>query len=144
MVTDFDREALAQSLRVNEGFRAQVYKDSLGLWTIGYGRLVDPSRPGSGISKDEAEVLLQNDIAKKVAEVRAALPWVADLSDARQRVLYEMAFQLGTAGLLGFKNTLAAIKAGNWQAAHDGMLASLWAKQTPSRAREMAARMLKG
>jgi lysozyme len=38
-------------------------------------------------------------------------------------------------GLLEFKNTLAFIKAGDWERAANGMLASKWAKQVGMRAK---------
>lgn len=55
-----------------------------------------------------------------------------------------MAFQMGIVGLLGFTNTLAAIKRGDYAAAATGMLASLWARQTPARAKRMADMMRAG
>ena len=51
---------------------------------------------------------------------------------------------MGVADLLAFHNTLAAVAAGNWQAAHDGMLASKWAGQVEARATEDATMMLTG
>lgn len=143
-MTDFNRQALIASLKKHEGFRPYAYQDSLGLWTIGIGRLCDRSKAGSGLTEAEAEYLLANDIARVEASLTTSLPWMKSLSDARQRVLLEMAFQLGVNGLLGFRTTLDAIKGGSWQAAHDGMLNSKWARQTPARAKRLAEQMLKG
>jgi lysozyme len=55
-----------------------------------------------------------------------------------------MAFNLGVAGLLSFKNTLAAVKAGEWAKASAGMLASKWAKQVGLRAVRLAHMMKHG
>jgi lysozyme len=55
-----------------------------------------------------------------------------------------MSFQMGTAGLLGFQNTLQAIRSGNYEAAASGMMASAWARQTPARAQRMANLMRAG
>jgi lysozyme len=55
-----------------------------------------------------------------------------------------MAFQLGTDGLLGFKNTLALIRDGKYAEAADAMLASKWATQTPLRAARLSAQMRTG
>jgi lysozyme len=55
-----------------------------------------------------------------------------------------MAFQLGTDGLLGFKNTLALIRDGKYAEAADAMLLSLWAKKTPERAKRLAEQMRSG
>jgi lysozyme len=55
-----------------------------------------------------------------------------------------MAFQLGTDGLLGFKNTLALIRDGKYAEAAEAMLQSKWATQTPERAQRLAKQMKEG
>lgn len=134
---------LAMQLRQEEGSVPHAYQDHLGYWTIGVGRLID-KRKGGGLSPDEVDYLLRNDIRKKTDEVYEALPWVRDLNEPRQAVLIGMAFQMGTAGLLGFKSTLANIQAGRYAQAATGMLNSLWAQQTPGRAARMARQMETG
>ena len=135
--------SLARQLEDEEGRRRSVYQDHLGLWTIGVGRLVD-ARKGGGLSNAEIDLLLANDIEAKTAEVREALPWIDDLSEPRRAVIVGMAFQMGTAGLLGFRNTLAAVKRSDFDTAARGMLQSLWASQTPARAHRMAEQMRTG
>jgi len=76
--------------------------------------------------------------------VRQALPWLDSLNEPRKAVLIGMAFQMGTAGLLGFKNTLAAIRDQRWANAAALMLRSRWAEQTPARARRMARQIETG
>lgn len=58
--------------------------------------------------------------------------------------LLNMAFQMGVDGLLGFKNTLELIRTGSYEKAAEGMLSSLWAKQTPARAKRLAVQMRTG
>jgi lysozyme len=135
---------LTQQLNRDEGRKGTVYKDSLGLWTIGVGRLVDPSKPGSGLRDDEMDYLLRNDINDRIDALTRALPWFQDLDDARKGVLLNMAFQLGTQGLLGFVNTLAKIKEGDYSTAATMMLQSRWASQTPERANRLAKQMASG
>lgn len=134
---------LEEMLEAEEGRVRHAYKDHLGFLTIGVGRLID-QRKGGGLSDDEIDYLLANDIRSKTAEVLDKLPWVAHLNEARRAVILGMAFQMGTAGLLGFKNTLRAIREERWEDAKNGMLKSLWAKQTPARAQRMAEQMLTG
>lgn len=134
---------LTKQLRRDEGEKLTAYQDHLGFWTIGVGRLID-ARKGGGITPDESAFLLQNDIDKRLALVSALLPWFERLSEARQGVLLNMAFQLGTSGLLGFKNTLALVEAGDYEGAALGMLASKWAQQTPQRAARLAEQMRTG
>lgn len=135
--------SLRDMLVREEGLRLSAYQDHLGYWTIGVGRLID-ARRGGGITKDEAMYLLDNDIRRYTDAVFDALPWAQDLSEPRQAVLIGMAFQMGVHGLLGFTNTLAAVRDGRWQDAYDGILASKWATQTPARAERMAKQMLTG
>jgi lysozyme len=140
--------ALGALLEREEGLRLAVYDDAtgkpllpgmtvVGHPTIGIGRCLDRK----GITEAEARVLLENDLAEVRAQVAQALPWSTRLSEARQVVLQAMAFQMGISGLLGFKGTLAAIQRGDYTAAAQGMLNSLWARQTPARAGRMAEMM---
>ena len=137
-------EQLTAQLRRDEGNKATVYKDTLGFDTIGVGRLIDSRKPGAGLRPDEIDYLLRNDIADRVAALTKALPWFEKLDDARRGVLLNMAFQLGTDGLLGFKSTLALIAAGKYTEAADQMLKSKLATQTPARAKRLAEQMKTG
>lgn len=134
---------LIRQLRDEEGEVLNAYQDHLGYWTIGIGRLID-KRKGGGITKEESEYLLSNDISKVNAQLDANIPWWRNLDEPRQAVLQGMAFQMGITNLLGFKNTLKMIEAGDYEAAGKGMLNSLWAKQTPGRANRMSKQMKTG
>ena len=127
-------------LKRDEGCRLTPYKDQVGKLTIGYGRNLDDV----GISLDEANTLLQNDVRKAVADVNQHLPWAKGLDDARLGVLINMAFNMGIAGLLQFKNTLALIEAGEFDQAADAMLESKWATQVGPRAHRLAVQMRSG
>jgi lysozyme len=50
----------------------------------------------------------------------------------------------GTHGLGTFHHTLAAIQAGRWREAHDGLLASAWAHEVGARALRLAIQLLSG
>lgn len=129
---------LAQDLERDEGFVPHAYQDSLGIWTIGIGRLVDRRKRG-GITRDEALILLHNDIARHWEELTTDLPWLEDAPEAVQEVLANMAFNMGVPGLLNFTKTLALLQAGNYTAAADEMLQSKWAGQVGARADRLAA-----
>jgi lysozyme len=124
----------------DEGVVLHCYEDHLGFKTLGVGRLID-KRKGGGITLDEAMYLLQNDIRKVTAEVLEALPWVNTMNEARQAVVYAMAFQMGLKGLLGFRSTLSDMRDERYANAAEGMRRSKWATQTPDRARRMAYQM---
>lgn len=130
-------------LRREEGEVLSAYQDHLGYWTIGVGRLIDKRR-GGGISPEESAFLLNNDIINRWDYLTQRMPWLEDLNDARKAVVLSMAFQMGVDGLMKFKTTLAHIHHQRWQEAHDSMLDSLWAKQTPARAKRHAEQMKTG
>lgn len=130
-------------IRRHEGLVLHAYEDSLGFTTIGFGRLID-RRKGGGISEPEAQFLLQNDVSEVLAALVKNIDFWDNLNIPRQAVLMNMSFQMGVQGLLKFSRTLAMIKAGQYDKAADNMLKSLWAKQTPNRANEMAEQMRTG
>lgn len=135
-----DQAKLVEQLIDHEGEKLFPYVDTVGKTTVGVGRnLTDV-----GISKEESRILLANDIKKVVAGLDAALPWWDSLSEARQRVLADMAFNLGLKGLLGFKNTLALVQRGDYDEAADNMLLSKWATQVGRRATTLAGMMRRG
>lgn len=123
--------------------RAFAYQDHLGFWTIGVGRLID-KRKGGGLTADECDYLLSNDVTRFELELTQAIPWWTALDPVRKRVLLDMAFNLGTEGLLGFKNTLANVRTGKYAAAAEGMLASKWATQVGARAITLSEMMKTG
>ncbi len=134
---------LKSQLLREEGAESCAYQDNLGYWTIGVGRLID-SRKGGGLSNDEINYLLDNDIKTKTREVLLALPWMPRLSEPRQAVLIGMAFQMGIGGLLKFKRMLSAVEDGQYFEAAAQMVESTWARQTPARAHRMALQMETG
>lgn len=136
-------EEMVRLLRGDEGEVLTAYQDHMGFWTIGVGILID-KRKGGGITPEESAYLLANRLREKEAELNRRLPWWNELCAARRGVLLSMAFQMGVDGLLGFKNTLAMVKGGDYTGAAKGMLNSLWARQTPERAGRMAEQMKSG
>ncbi len=135
-----ENEILLAEIRRDEGVRRRPYRDTVGKLTIGVGRNLDDL----GLSDDEIDHLLINDISRSVADLDRALPWWRTLSPARRRVMVNMAFNLGITKLLGFTNTLRAIRRGDYAAAARGMLASKWAGQVGARARRLAEMMRNG
>lgn len=138
-----DVKRFAQTLKREEGMVRHAYPDTEGFLTIGYGRCVD-KRKGGGLTDDEAEYLLSNDVEDVLTKLSIALPWVAQLDGVRQAALALMAFQLGIQGLMGFTQTLAAVRDGRYDHAEVLMLDSKWAKQTPARAKRVARQMATG
>lgn len=138
-----DKAALIKQLTIDEGFRPSVYQDSVGVWTIGYGRMVD-ERLGGGISRAEAEILLSNDIDRCAKDLNKALPWWKSMSSVRQQALLNLCFNLGISRLLLFKNSLALLKAEKWGEAADAFLQSKWASQVGKRAIRVTEQIRRG
>lgn len=124
----------------HEGLRLKPYRDTRNKLTIGIGRNLEDA----GITREEALMLLDNDIARVRREVERAFPWFSRLNPARKDVVLNMAFNLGLSRFRRFRKTIAAIKARDWEQAAREMLDSLWARQVGRRARELAEIMRRG
>jgi len=136
-----DINKLKEELTRDEGFRSKPYRCTANKLTIGIGRNIEDV----GITEEEAKYLLDNDVRRIIAELDILIPWWDDLTDARQRALINMAFQLGVNGLMGFKKMLAALEVGNYREACLEGLNSKWAKKdTPQRAYRITRMLLEG
>lgn len=135
-----DTDRLIAQLDLHEGRRRKPYTDTVGKLTIGVGHNLSDR----GLSDRVIDIILHEDIEDHWYELVTALPWVKGLDDVRQRVLLDMAFNLGIPKLLGFKNTLAAVERGDYEAAKAGMLNSKWATQVGHRAIRLAEMMESG
>ncbi len=134
-------DRIKEQLVRHEGLRLKPYHCTAGKLTIGIGRNLDDS----GISLSEAYIMLINDIMNCEKQLQAKIPDIYNgLDEVRKSVLLNMCFNLGISGLLGFKNTLAFIKARDWERAANNMLVSRWAKQVGRRAIELSELMRKG
>jgi lysozyme len=147
-----DLLGLRKQLELHEGKRLKAYVCPGGYLTVGVGRNVeanpvfdeigrDISEVGDSITITEAMTLLDNDIDRFALEVRGEIPCFAELSDIRKQVLIDMAFNLGTAGLLKFKNMLVALDEGDFHRAADEMMDSRWARQVKTRADRLSQMM---
>lgn len=133
---------LISELERDEGRRRKIYQDTADppRNSIGIGRNLDDV----GLSDDEIDLMLSNDIKRAETTLTAVLPTWRDLTDARQRALLNMAFNLGQGRLAGFRAMLAAIQSGDYAEAADEALSSRWASQVGSRAHRLAELMRHG
>ncbi len=134
-------DRLITSLKHHEGKRLKPYNDSVyKKLTIGYGHNLD----ANGIPEWVADALLQTSIYKYAFDTTRVVPSFHGLTDARQEVLVEMVFNLGAAGLAGFKKTLGYIAECNWDEAAREMLDSKWATQVGRRANSLSRKFSRG
>ena len=157
----YNREDLVQKLITHEGLRLQVYKDTLGIDTIGIGRNLEdrgitdeelewmdiPNMDTIyeyGISEADAMYLAQNDVQIVEEELLRSHPCVEELDSVRQLILIDMAFNMGVPRLNKFKKMWAAIHEKNFPTAAKEMLDSRWANQVKSRSTKLAHAMHHG
>ena len=157
----YNRQDLIDKLVVSEGLRLQVYKDTLGIDTIGIGRNLEDR----GITKEELEwmdipnidvvyemgiteadavYLATNDVQIVEEELVRAHPCVEQLDAVRQLVLIDMAFNMGVPRLSKFKKMWAAVHENKFDIAAKEMLDSRWAIQVKSRSTKLAHAMHHG
>ena len=121
-----------------EGYSQLVYECTAGYATIGYGRNLEQR----GITKEESEYLLANDLQQCIKELRGIINKFDDLPDKAQLVLIDMCYNLGLSKLLNFENMLDAIDARDWEEASKQLLDSRYAAQVKRRARINASYLI--
>jgi lysozyme len=140
---------LVDQLKRDEGCRRVTgglldYRDSKGLWTRGYGHLMTP-QPRDGfipqvLSEDEANDLLQRDMREHDRDLMEMLPWIVTHPTVVHDAVLNMAFNLGIIRLMGFRDFVAAMRAGNYGLAAIAMLDSKWYRED---VRDRAVRLAK-
>lgn len=133
---------LRAMLKRHEGVRSHVYRCSAGYETIGVGRNISAS--GIGLSEDEIDYLLDNDITRIIRELSSEYPWFNQLDDVRKDVMIDISFNLGATRLRGFKRALAAMEAADYKTAATEFLDSRWARQVGGRALELTDMLIAG
>lgn len=124
---------LRDSLRRHEGFRATPYPDRNGLLHIGYGRNL-------GVTVEQAEAMLERDVADAVAKARRVVGadyWYG-LPEACRAVVSELAYTMTEQSLRGFWGMIAALRRGDREAAARELLDSKWAREDVSEERSRA------
>lgn len=128
------RAKLIKQLKEHEGVRLMPYRCPAGKLTIGVGRNIEDR----GITEEEVEILLNNDIDICIEELEKNLPWFYQLHETAQMVLIDMCFNMGMPRLLQFKKTLNYLADKDYKSASVEMLDSRWAKQVGARATHLS------
>ena len=157
----YNKSILIQKLIHHEGLVLQVYKDTLGIDTIGIGRnledrgITDEELEDMnisdidhvyqyGITEADAILLAENDVQIVEDELLRAHPCVDGLDAVRQLILVDMAFNMGVPRLCKFKKMWDAIHNEDFSTASKEMLDSRWANQVKLRAVKLANAMHNG
>lgn len=146
---------LKSMLEYEEGRRNKPYKCSENHWTIGVGHKMSIKEQAlyNGITIPDYVVgkWFVNDIAE-ATKAAQKYTWFKTLNEPRQAVIISMIFQMGSGrpndperkGFLYWTDTHKHIAAGDFVGASTAMLDSVWAKQTPNRAKRHAEQFKTG
>jgi len=147
------KQKLIDLISDHEGVKFKVYDDAtgqelkagdilIGHPTIGIGRNV--AKDGLGISQEEAEFMLMNDIDRVKEEIKN-FP-ILHLNEVRTAVIIDMAFNMGISRFNAnkFPKFFNAIANEDFKLATKEMLDSNWARQTKRRSAKLSQMMLLG
>ena len=128
---------IIEDIKKHEGFEPKVYKCTEGYDTIGYGFAIKDLV----MDKDVADLILMKKIHEMLQRILVAFPWFKNIDDQAKSVVINMCYQLGLRGFSKFKKTIYLLETEQYEEASVEMLDSLWAKQTPNRAKELSDRI---
>ena len=126
--------SLIENIKKNEGYVKMVYKDSLGIDTIGYGFAIKDLE----LDEDICEEILVRKLKDLQYSIKKKFHWFEDMPPHIKDVVMEMCYQLGVGGFSKFRKTISYLENKQFKNASVEMLDSLWAKQTPNRAKALS------
>jgi lysozyme len=133
-------DKLIDTLKRHEGVKSRAYQDQFGTWHIGAGRNIHPegANQGVGLSEEEIDFMLSNDIARTIQELSSEYPWFNSLEEgARRDGIINMHFNLGRYRFAKFVKAIGHMEAENYDKAAAEFLDSRWAKQVKGRSLEV-------
>ncbi len=130
-----------EMIKEHEGKRLDVYKDSRGKKTVGYGHLIDEDSPedirslkvGEEISAERAEQLFNQDYAYH-ARAAKEIPGFSRASESQKEALIDLTFNMGPNWYKNFPKFAEAFEAGNYEQAAKELESSDWYDQVGRRA----------
>jgi lysozyme len=156
------QEAIRQ-IRSDEGVRAKAYEDSLGVLSIGIGFNLEKEGAretllqagvspndiddvmkvgGKSLEKEQIEALFDIEIGQALTKAQGFVSNYRSLPKDIKDTLVNMSYQLGNK-INQFKDFRSALEEGDYTRAGKAMLDSVWAKQTPNRAKRLATKVSK-
>tara|TARA_Y100000004_G_scaffold73298_1_gene82308 strand:- start:633 stop:1040 length:408 start_codon:yes stop_codon:yes gene_type:complete len=128
---------LLKEIKKHEGFKPRVYKCTEGIDTIGYGFAIKDLH----LDEDIAELILMRKIQNLLERIISTFNWFEGSPNEVKSVVVNMCYQLGIRGFSKFKKTIYYLETEQYEEASKECLDSLWAKQTPNRAKELSERL---
>lgn len=134
-----DMKAFEEHLVWAEGERLDLYKDSVGIYTIGVGHNIQEK----GISKEVSRQMLKEDVDEVLGDCRSLTYW-NHLDSTRKLVVADMVFNLGLSRFLKFKRVNGALEINDFFLAAHEMKDSKWYVQVGRRAEKLHEAMITG
>jgi len=141
-----DIEKLKAELKRDEGVRYYAYQDPVGVWTCGVGHNLEShgftldaimALTETPATQEEVDAWLEGDIFDAVETAKTLFPALETFTDARQRALVNMAFNMGFGTLRKFFRTIHAVNSGQWNDAANAASQSKWYRQVGNRAKRI-------
>lgn len=136
-------ETIKEDLIKHEGYKAEIYLCSEGIPTFGIGHAIKEDDleytwpVGTPIEKERIDNAFAEDVQTALTDCNALFLEFSSLPEQVQRVLVNMAFNLGRTRLGRFQRMIAAVNEGRFKKAADEMVDSLWYNQVGNRSIEL-------
>jgi len=142
-----DQQAM-EMIKRHEGKRNAPYRDSLGLWTVGYGHLIGdgrslPAEWNRTFSDQEIDALFAQDYAKH-KQAAERIPGFEKANDTGKAAIIDLTFNMGPAWFRRFPNASAALARGDFETFANEMQNSLWFRQVGRRGPTIVAMLRAG
>jgi len=157
-----NNQSLVDRIKKDEGYRPDLYRDSRGFWTGGFGTLISKNK---NIGKEGAiqlagkkfgyrpnldaaakKEIWEKQLNASVMKSRMGIEKIAEqkgvkLSGKQKDILTNMGYNMGTGGVRKFQKMWDALKQGNPELAAKEMENSKWYNQVPNRVSTLATEM---
>ncbi len=136
-------EQIKEDLVKHEGYVTEIYLCSEGYPTFGIGHMVteqdmEHTWPvGTPVTDERILQVFHDDCTAACTDTSALFLNFSSHPNDVQRVLVNMAFNLGRSRLGKFKNLITAVNEGNYSKAADEMVDSKWYRQVKRRGEEL-------
>jgi lysozyme len=136
-------EQIKEDLVKHEGYVTEIYLCSEGYPTFGIGHMVteddmEHTWPvGTPVTDERILQVFHDDCNAACTDASALFLNFSSHPENVQRVLVNMAFNLGRSRLGKFKNMITAVNEGNYSKAADEMVDSKWYRQVKRRGEEL-------
>ena len=132
-------ENLQEEIKKEEGYRLEVYTDTEGFPTGGYGhKIIDGEEIPT--TKEGWEELFEKDFAR-ACEGGMNIYGDWNIKDEAKAIIIHMVYQMGETGVRKFKRALSHLKKAEYKYCAGEMMNSRWANQTPNRAKRLSDHM---